>query len=517
MMKKVIIIGGGMAGLSAAAYLSRRGVKVSVFERLPQVGGYTNSFKRSKYWFESSTHQLLGLNTKGYADEIFRTLGIDHLILEKSDILNEFILFHQNRIKKRYLFPAGMGKIKQKLMADFPHQRKNILRILKLERKITEQSLKLVSLSKTLNILPVLVDAVFALMLKDGKGLLQKLGRLRYYQLIRNIDKSFDEMITLASDDTLRWLLTQYWIYVGVPPLRASSVILAIISYIFYSDGPYMIRGGLKTLVDSMKNVIEGNGGVIHPSSEVTRIIVEQGRAVGLKTKDNRVYHGDIFISSINPSDTFIKMIGEKKLPRDYTDSIRSLNFSKSAFQVYLGLPFDIRDYGFPSLTSFFSSSLDANINYRRSLNGVTADTPFIMTNYTNFERPNGHSSLIILEYDNYSRWKHLNKKQYRLLKLETQKKIIEKTAGITGIPLEKAELVFSATPGTFRHHSASPEGCILASELSVDQSLNKRMASETPIENLYLTGSYVTGPGITTCLNGGITTANTIIRAGRI
>jgi phytoene dehydrogenase-like protein len=54
----VVVIGGGLSGLSAAAFLSKKGFAVALFERNNQLGGFVNSFKRGEYVFEASTHQI---------------------------------------------------------------------------------------------------------------------------------------------------------------------------------------------------------------------------------------------------------------------------------------------------------------------------------------------------------------------------------------------------------------------------------------------------------------------------
>ena len=51
-MKKVIVIGSGFAGLSAAAYLSKEGFDVTVVEKNKQIGGRARNFKAKGYTFD---------------------------------------------------------------------------------------------------------------------------------------------------------------------------------------------------------------------------------------------------------------------------------------------------------------------------------------------------------------------------------------------------------------------------------------------------------------------------------
>ncbi|MHB8896064.1 MAG: phytoene desaturase family protein, partial [Candidatus Geothermincolia bacterium] len=59
--KHAIVVGAGLGGLSAAAFLSKNGFKVDVFERNPHPGGYACSFVRGRFEFETALHELSGI------------------------------------------------------------------------------------------------------------------------------------------------------------------------------------------------------------------------------------------------------------------------------------------------------------------------------------------------------------------------------------------------------------------------------------------------------------------------
>lgn len=528
-MKQIVVIGAGMAGLSAAAYLARRGLPVTLLEKQAHLGGYVTSFRRGGVPFEATTHQMLGIRTPGYMDDVFKEVGLEAIEWIKADHLNEFVLFDRGTIRKRYLLPADFRQIRERLETDFPRFRADLRRLFATQRHITAQALALMRLTKKLSLLPYLGDALFALMLTRRNPALRKLGALRYRHIADHVGASFDALLTPfdgPDGEELSWLLSQYWIYLGVPPGRVSAIVQAIVSHLFYTDGPYMVKGGTAKLAEALGDTLVANGGTIVTKDGARRIEVERHRAVGVVTEKGVRYPCDIVISAANPYDTFFEMVGRERLPSDYCEGIDRQSLSPSVFQVYLGVPFSLAEHGFRAPTTFFSSSLDGNASYASIGRGVGSDaTPFMMSGYTNLDprKP----SVTLLEYDRFENWSDLeapdksghpaDRRAYEVRKREAQDALIRKAADLTGIPLDKAEVTFSATPLTFKRYTASPSGCALSSELVPEQSFARRLSAETPIRGLYLTGSFVSGPGITSCISSGVRTANEIIRKERL
>jgi phytoene dehydrogenase-like protein len=513
----VIIIGAGVGGLSTGAYLAQQGLNVRIFEKLPTLGGFVYSFQRGKYHFEATTHQLMGFGNKLHMRTSLKQLGLDNIDPIKSSILNEFIKFNNRKIEKRYSIPTGAKAIKETLSSILPEQKSTIAKIFSMMHKNYDQCITLGHITRADNIFPHLFSAISALIAKNGKGIFRNLGKYRYRTLFKHAKDTFADVLSFIDNEELRWLLTQYWIYTGVPPQRACGITSMLITYLLFSDGPYLLKGGTQTLVNSLAQKIIENNGHIHRNSAVKSIILEDNQAKGVVTADGKKHYSDYVVSAINTQDTFLKMIDDRHLGKEYIEHIDSLTYSLSGFQVYMGVPFDLRDYGYPAPTYFCSSSYDVSESYELGKQGPSESTSFLLTNFSESElgfTTSNRSSLTIFEVDQLERWGDLPEKEYRIKKEQTQKFLIEKVQDITGLPLkEKAEVVFSATPRTFKHYSSAPNGCMLAAELSLPQSLYKRTNADTPIDGLYLAGSYTMGPGVSTVLDSGITTSKLILK----
>ena len=74
-MKKIIVIGAGISGLSAAIYAQRSGFNVTLCEQHGIAGGMCTSWKRKGYLFEGAVHWLIGSNPNTQIYQIWKETG----------------------------------------------------------------------------------------------------------------------------------------------------------------------------------------------------------------------------------------------------------------------------------------------------------------------------------------------------------------------------------------------------------------------------------------------------------
>ena len=80
--KRVLVVGGGLAGLTAAAFLIKEGISVQLIEKEDRLGGLVNSFEREGYIFDGG---LRAVESSGLIISALNDLGID-LELIKSTV-----------------------------------------------------------------------------------------------------------------------------------------------------------------------------------------------------------------------------------------------------------------------------------------------------------------------------------------------------------------------------------------------------------------------------------------------
>ncbi|MBN1759391.1 MAG: NAD(P)/FAD-dependent oxidoreductase [Chitinispirillaceae bacterium] len=517
----VIIIGAGLSGLSVAAFLSRMGVRVKLLERLDKCGGFVHTFKRGKYLFEASTHQMAGCGMPVYGRKMFEKLGIDNLPLVKSSSLCEVVAFNRTTgaIEDRYLLPTGYAAIHDVLRGYFPENTNEVKKALNMFYRCGRKACMLKAIGRDPQ--KVSLDALFALMLNKGKGIVREIGKLRYRPVVRFANTRFIDAINFVGNERLRWLLGVYSCYLATDPEHLNAFVMNMLNYLYMEDAPYLVKGGSSVLIHELEKRISGNGGKIYTNCTVKQILVSAGTATGVVTGDGKIFTADTVISAINTNDTFGTMIPSDQLPDEYVRKVTGVVPTSSVYQIYLGLKRDPREFGFNASTTFFDSTRDISERYSMQMKATTpqgrADTSFIFSNYTEpGDIPSAEKTVrvCIAEGMMMGDWGTLSPEAYEKKKKLTTDTILSKVEKITGMPVrELADVVVSGTPRTMRHYSGIPSGAFAGAAYTSDQILSKRTQPETPVKNLYLAGPFTSFGGVMGSIDAGITTGNLVLK----
>ncbi|MBK8808835.1 MAG: NAD(P)/FAD-dependent oxidoreductase [Bacteroidales bacterium] len=497
----IIVIGAGISGLTAAAYLAKKGYNVTVLEKIHQPGGFVHSFKRKEYRFEASTHQICGMHPR-YLIPLLESIDVDKNLFVRSKTLFECIKFddEKNVMEDRFLIPSGFDAIKKTLHTLFPEEQKSIDSYFEKLNGLGEEVCVLKSVTR--NPLKYIIHTIPALLLKNGKGIIRQIGKKHFKNIVLLKNISNKEATEYIKNENLKWILNTYLPYIACTSSEVSAAAFMAMNFMYFKSGPYLIKEGTTNLIKNIIQTIEKNGGTIKYNQAVKKVSIENNKAYSVETSSGNIYKCDGILAAMNPNDLFLKFIEKDKLPQKYIDSIEKIEYSLSVFQVYLALKIDIKDYGFNSCTTFVEPSKDSDENFKRIYSNVEQDrnkTSFIITNYSNYDTtaaPKGHSVVCIAELMTMSDWETLSKEEYNRKKQEIEKIIIDKTEKITGIPIkENIVLKFSATPSTMKKYSSIPEGAMAGAKINFNQSFEKRTPLETPIGNIFLAGATVANP----------------------
>lgn len=321
--KSVAIIGGGVAGLAAAALLSRKGLDVKVFEANSKVGG-----------------SCATTNLRGY------TFNDGALYLALPSLLDH--LFEKLRLDRRSLLP--LRKISANQTTSMPDgTRVTIGEGLDIridgkhgaaERERLQEELARF-MRKWEPVLRLFVDDLllhpFSLARPIAKG-------WRHVHKLRGTVAS--ELSACFSDEAARAALSGALLYAGVPPEKM-PVLFVIGLVAMFRDGLFLPEGGMGRIPETLSRGLQAHGGEIHLNSGVRRILVRDGRVYGVEVADADSVQVDAVISTVSGMLTFGKLMDPRDVPAAMRRKVQEAKLSHKGYVLQLGLrnEIDVRSH----------------------------------------------------------------------------------------------------------------------------------------------------------------------------
>jgi len=283
----VVIIGAGMGGLICGTSLARRGKKVKIIEQHHQPGGYFTIFRRKGFTFDAAFHVMGECEEGGWFYNVLKTLDLQ----DRVDFcrVNWRILYPGGSIE----LPPGVDRVLQVLTEKFPEEREGLVRLFETMKSIRKELDQLPSPGPTI----------------------EKYKMVTFQHLL-------DEYL---NDDTLKAILSGCWPYTGLPPSKVSAVFMSGLSMVyFFSQGPFYPKGGPKALVDSIVGLFKENGGELELNSMVEEIIVEGGRAIGVRTRSGKRIGARYVVSNADARQTFNRLISQEFLNPAFMEDLET-------------------------------------------------------------------------------------------------------------------------------------------------------------------------------------------------
>lgn len=463
----VIIIGAGNGGLSTATKLAIEGKKVLLLEKHNVPGGCGTTFRRGKFEFEVALHQLSQLGTQekpGELREIFAEYGIiDDLDFVKIDTLYKVVTSEGFEIS----LPTSRIGCEQKLIEKFPDEKEAILRYYDIVFKFNDETAELLSLMKNA---PDKEPGALK------KFIASKLFSKKYPTLAKYMFKTTDEVLDeLGMSKNLKLAVNIYWCFMGMPPERFPFSILARCTALYINDFPYYVKGGSQMISQALVEKIKSNGGKVVFNDAVEKIIIKNGKAIGVKDSFGKTYLCDYVVSGISLIDTYFKLIDEKDRPAQVVDYLKPYNIGISAFTCFIGLDCKPEEIGFTDSFNLIYEETDCNKAFKNSKRIVPDKDPLITTCYTIDDpdvSPEG-TTVITAGTLKYGRpWMDISSEQYYDTKYKMADIIVERLEKrFPGIRSHIEEMEV-ATPLTHMRYLNTPEGAIYGFEQDVNSTI---------------------------------------------
>ena len=178
----------------------------------------------------------------------------------------------------------------------------------------------------------------------------------------------------IVTDPKLASVLSAQWGTYGGKPTEASFGVHAMVIG-HYLDGAGYPVGGAGAIAKGLVPVIESSGGRALAASPVTEILIEDEKAIGVRTEAGEEYRASIIVSAIGAGETVKRLLPAEISQQSWAKEISSFEPSICHFQVFAGFEGDIVKLGASRSNHWFYESWDVN----NAIWPITNDTPIPM------------------------------------------------------------------------------------------------------------------------------------------
>jgi phytoene dehydrogenase-like protein len=283
----VVVVGGGIGGLTAAALLAARGINVCLFERNPQVGGCVSRIEYSGFEFEPGMGLYPGWEPDGTFEQIFSQLQVP--VPEATVIESDYVVRLPDKTEIR------------------------------LRKDPTEFAEEL--------------RAVFSECASEA---------IQFYEIVEQASSNFStdtvlNRVSITSPRFQRFIDAQLRAFIQTPIDRC-AFISGCDALKLPRQNLYEIVGGPATVAESLAQAITKAGGKVRLNSPVLRLAYdESGKAIGVDLLSGERVFATHVISNMTIWDTYGKLIGLNRTPSDLKKKMARLN-GNGAYLIYASL-----------------------------------------------------------------------------------------------------------------------------------------------------------------------------------
>ncbi|MEU9759085.1 NAD(P)/FAD-dependent oxidoreductase [Streptomyces sp. NPDC001834] len=445
---RVIVIGAGVAGLSTGCYAQMNGMRSRIFEKHVLPGGCCTAWSRDGYIFDYCIEWLIGTAAGNEAHQVWRELGaLDGKTITNFEMFNRVV----DETGRSVVFYNDPDRLEKHLLELSPTDARPIRSFCRDLRRFT-----------AIELYPFLTAPALRTVRERAATLRTVLPAFRLFW--RTAATPMHEFADRFQDPLLRRAFRNIFFQdpEGFP----------LLPYLFNMASAHhrnagFPQGGSLGLARSIEERYTGLGGEIGYRARVERILVEDGRAVGVELRNGRRYYADHVVSACDGHTTIHGLLQGRytgpRIDKLYNDLLhRRGALFPAVVSAFVGIRGDL-GHDRAHSTTYLLTPEDA-----ARLPGALQSSLVVQlrSDYSDGFAPPGRSVIHCTYFSDFAHWKELrvaDRKAYRARKRDVAEFVRgfleRRMPGTAG----RIELVDIATPATTRRYTGNHDGSILA------------------------------------------------------
>lgn len=313
-MKKVLIIGSGLGGLSTALRLAKKGYKVTILEKHHRAGGRLNLIEQDGFRFDmgpsfmSMTYEL---------DELFNSTGEKNPIeLEELDPLYQ--VFFEGNDKPRLIY-----KDLQKLEEEFKDIEPN------LAQKVEEY------LTRAGHFFHDTEDKVVKSNFNNKLEYILKLSRVPLKHLPYLFKTMWSEVDKTFKSEEMKIIFSLVAFFLGSTPFQTPAIYSLLNFTEMRHNGYWKVKGGMYKMVEEILKILDRFGVKIVYNTEIVGIGNSNGKLNEVIDQNGNRWSADIIISNSDAASFRGNILGRKDYREEKLDK---MHWTLAPFTIYLGV-----------------------------------------------------------------------------------------------------------------------------------------------------------------------------------
>lgn len=478
-MKKILIVGGGMAGLSAGVYAQKNGYESVILEKNKEIGGECTTWKRQDCMIDGCIHWLTGTLDGTPLNDVWREVGAyDDTVMISPDYFYEFkdgqnsikIYRDLNKFREQLLVYSEGDEAEIETFISWVHRCEDM-------QYMIEKPMDMMSLGDTLSYM-------------------KRMGKTGMLAL-KLIDVSCGEYARKFHSKTLQNFMC------SLLPADLSLMQLVVTFATFISgNGDFPDCSSLEFAYKIYRKYLS-LGGKMRTGCEVERVLTEKGKAVGVELSGGERLFADYCILTADAYENYKRILEDKYPDKMFEKFYKNAEKHPVVANCYFGFSADesvCKDLPHMSLCEVVPFEAAG-----KTLHHMGFKT------YHHLKNENGKTVIaaFVLQKDNdFAYWSNLyqnDRTAYNRAKEELARVVENRLIGMFPSLTESLQLIDAATPMTYRRYLNAHNGAYMGFMLTPGGKMKLHPGRIKKLKNCYVAGQWVEAPGgLPTALTSG-------------